>query len=61
LRPYYMLNPMVAVIDGFRQVTLRGLPPNLNSLLFSGTVSLILLLVAYLYFKRIESTMADVI
>jgi len=49
------------VIDGFRQVTLRGLPPNLNSLLFSGTVSLILLLVAYLYFKRIESTMADVI
>jgi len=61
LRPYYALNPMVAVIDGFRQVTLRGLPPNLNLLLFSATVSLILLLAAYLYFKRIEATMADVI
>jgi lipopolysaccharide transport system permease protein len=61
LRPYYTLNPMVAVIDGFRQVTLRGLPPNLNSLLFSGIVSLILLLAGYLYFKRIEATMADVI
>jgi lipopolysaccharide transport system permease protein len=61
LRPYYMLNPMVAVIDGFRQVTLRGSPPNLKPLLFSATVSLILLLVAYLYFKRIEATMADVI
>jgi lipopolysaccharide transport system permease protein len=61
LRPYYTLNPMVAVIDNFRQVTLRGLPPNLNSLLFSGIVSLILLLAGYLYFKRIEATMADVI
>ena len=61
LRPYYTLNPMVAVIDGFRQVTLRGLPPDPKSLLFSGTVSLILLLVAYQYFKRIEATMADVI
>jgi lipopolysaccharide transport system permease protein len=61
LRPYYMLNPMVGVIDNFRQVTLRGLPPNLNSLLFSGVVSLILLLAGYLYFKRIEATMADVI
>src|SRR5438128_3432177 len=61
LRPYYTLNPMVAVIDGFRQATLRGSPPNLKPLLFSATVSLILLLVAYLYFKRIEATMADVI
>jgi lipopolysaccharide transport system permease protein len=52
---------MVAVIDGFRQVTLRGMPPNFHSLLFSGTVSLILLLVGYLYFKRVEATMADII
>ena len=59
LRPIYTLNPLVGVIENFRQVMLRGSAPNLKSLLGSAIVSLVLLLVSYIYFKRVEATMAD--
>jgi lipopolysaccharide transport system permease protein len=58
-RPFYMLNPMVGIIDSFRYVILKGAPPNASSLLYSGAVSVVLLFVSYLYFKRVEATMAD--
>ena len=58
-RPFYMLNPMVGIIDSFRLVILKGAPPNSSALLFSAVVSVILLFVSYLYFKRVEATMAD--
>jgi len=61
LRSIYMLNPMVGVIENFRQVILRGAAPDLRSLTMSAVVSLILLVAAYSYFKRVEATMADVI
>lgn len=59
LRPYYTLNPMVGVIENFRRVILRGAAPDLKSLLTSTIVSIVLLFVTYIYFKRIEATMAD--
>jgi lipopolysaccharide transport system permease protein len=55
----YALNPMVGVIESFRQAVLKGEPPNIRSLTFSAVVSVILLFVSYLYFKRVEATMAD--
>ena len=58
-RSFYVLNPMVGIIESFRQVMLKGEPPNLRSLMFSAIVSVILLFVSYLYFKRVEATMAD--
>lgn len=61
LRPFYMLNPMVGVIENFRQVILRGSAPDYRSLVSSALVSVVLLFVSYLYFKRVEATMADVI
>jgi lipopolysaccharide transport system permease protein len=61
LRPIYTLNPMVGVIENFRQVVLRGSAPNLKSLLVSAIVSLVLLSISYTYFKRVEATMADFI
>jgi lipopolysaccharide transport system permease protein len=61
LRPIYTLNPMVGVIESFRQVMLRGAAPDLKSLLVPAIVSLVLLFVSYIYFKRIEATMADFI
>jgi lipopolysaccharide transport system permease protein len=60
-RPFYVLNPMVGVIEGFRQVILKGAAPEKSSLLMSALVSVILLVVSYLYFKRVEATMADFI
>ena len=58
-RSFYALNPMVGIIESFRQVVLKGEPPDMRSLMFSAVVSVILLFVSYLYFKRVEATMAD--
>ena len=58
-RSFYALNPMVGVIESFRDVVLKGEAPDVRSLMFSGVVSVILLFVSYLYFKRVEATMAD--
>ncbi len=61
LQPYYVLNPMVGVIENFRQVILRGAPPEFHSLITAALISIVLLVVSYLYFKRVEATMADII
>ena len=60
-RTLYMLNPMVGVIENFRRALLHGTPPDLESLAVATSISLGLLTVAYLYFKRVEATMADVL
>jgi homopolymeric O-antigen transport system permease protein len=61
LRGLYTLNPMVGLIENFRQVTLRGAPPDLGLLAMSAAISTVLLAVAYVYFKRVDATVADVI
>lgn len=57
----YKLNPMVGLIENFRQVTLHGTAPDLPLLGISTIVSLVLLAAAYLYFKHVEATLADII
>lgn len=59
-RHLYVLNPMVGIIQNFRAAIL-GTPLDLPSLQMSALVSVILLPAAYLYFKHVESTVADVI
>ena len=61
LRSIYALNPTVGVIENFRRVMLQGVAPDLHSLATSAIVAAILLPLAYLYFKRVEATMADII
>ena len=61
LRGFYALNPMVGVIENFRRVMLQGTQPDFYSLGISLLVAALLLPVAYLYFKRVEATMADII
>lgn len=58
-RPIYVLNPMVGIIESFRQVVLRGSAPDSGSLLISAGISVILLGACYIYFKLVEATMAD--
>jgi len=59
-RAWYVLNPMVGVIENFR-AALLGTAFDTHSLWISTIVSAVLLPLAYLYFKRIEATVADVI
>jgi lipopolysaccharide transport system permease protein len=60
-RWFYSLNPMVGVVENFRQVMLGGSAPNFRTLGLSALISLVLLPLAYIYFKHVEATVADVI
>ena len=57
----YVLNPMVGIVEGFRRAVLEGRAPDFGLLAISAAAALVLLPVSYLYFKRVEATVADVI
>jgi len=59
--PLYFLNPMAGIIDGFRNVLVMGQPPNIPALFTATLISLILLVVGYIVFKRSEPLFADLI
>lgn len=61
MRPFYILNPMVGVVENFRRVVLQGTAPDFYVLLIAALISIGLFPVAYIYFKRVEATVADVI
>jgi len=53
------LNPMAGLIEGFRRVTVQGLPPDWGLLLVSAAATGLALPAAYLYFKAVDATVAD--
>ena len=61
LRGVYALNPLAGVIENFRRVVLQGVSPDFYSLGVSVLIAALLLPLSYLYFKRVEATMADII
>jgi lipopolysaccharide transport system permease protein len=61
IRSLYLLNPMAGVISSYRNVILKGQPPNLTYLAFSGAIAVLILFGGYAYFKRSEIRFADVI
>jgi lipopolysaccharide transport system permease protein len=60
-RPYYMLNPMAGIIDGYRRVVLHGQSPDWGALGMTAAVSAALLVCGYAFFKRVEMKFADII
>jgi lipopolysaccharide transport system permease protein len=61
LRPYYFLNPMVSIIDGYRRVLLLNQTPQLTQLAYGAGISIVLLVLSYVSFKWMEPTFADLI
>jgi len=59
LLPFYLLNPVAVILDSFRRVALYGLPPRWGYLTYAALVSLLVLWVGYLYFKRSEREFVD--
>jgi len=59
LLPFYMLNPMAAILDSYRRVALFGQLPDWGQLAYAAVVSVLLLVAAYLYFKRSERELVD--
>jgi lipopolysaccharide transport system permease protein len=57
----YTLNPMAGIVDTFRRAVVLHQPPDFAALALSAVVVAALLPVAYIYFKYVELTMADVV
>jgi lipopolysaccharide transport system permease protein len=57
----YRLNPMAGVVDTFRRGVVLHQGPDPGAIALSAAVVAILLPVAYVYFKHVEVTMADVV
>jgi lipopolysaccharide transport system permease protein len=60
-RSVYMLNPMAGIVDGFRSAVLEARTPDLAALGSSLAVVTVGLPIAYLWFKRVDATMADLV
>lgn len=57
---YATINPMVAVVDGYRRSVLGGMPPHWNLVLFAALGAATYLIVGYTAFKKLEVGVADV-
>lgn len=57
----YQVNPMVGIIEGYRRVVIENLQPQWNLIFYSITFSFILLVIAYLFFKKLEPFFADAV
>ncbi len=57
----YMLNPMASIIDSYRRVILHGQMPDFGALSIALVTAVLLFVVAYWYFKRLEMAMSDII
>jgi ABC-2 type transport system permease protein/lipopolysaccharide transport system permease protein len=58
--PYVLVNPLAAVIDGYRSTLLYGEAPDLLLLAAATSSALAVLVMGYTTFKRLEVGMADV-
>jgi ABC-type polysaccharide/polyol phosphate export permease len=57
---YVAINPLAAVIAGYRRTVLFGLPPNWDLMLPAVISTLVVLVGGYILFKRMETGFADV-
>jgi lipopolysaccharide transport system permease protein len=60
-REWYLLNPMAGIVSSFRDILLRQSAPESHPLAVACAMTAIVLPIAYLFFKRAEATMADII
>jgi ABC-type polysaccharide/polyol phosphate export permease len=59
LAPLLRLNPMVAIIDAFRAVVIRGVAPDPAPLAAAAVLSVVALAVAWIAFHRAEFRFAE--
>jgi len=57
----YFLNPLAILIEAFRQTVVLGIHPNVDQMIYCAIGSIIFLGLAYVLFKRLDTTLADVI
>ncbi len=57
----YMANPMAPIIDSYRRILIAGQPPQWKFLIMAASISLVIFLGGYSYFKKMEEKFADII
>ena len=57
----YKINPMVGIIEGFRNVLVKGQSPNLELLFYSLVITLFVLLFSWPLFRWLSQYFADVL
>lgn len=60
-RSIYMLNPMVGVIEGFRSVLIKGQSPEVQPIIMSAIMMVIILSIAWPLFRKLSAYFADVL
>ena len=61
LRIYFYLNPMTGIIDSYRDTILNGNFSSWQSFLYSGIISLIILIGGVIYYRKRSPYFADVV
>lgn len=59
-RFFYYLNPMAGILESYRDILLRQSMPGYY-LLFSGVFAIVVFLLGYWFFKRVEFLFADIV
>ncbi len=57
----YKINPMVGIIEGFRNVLVKGLSPDLDLLIYSIVIAVFLLVFSWPIFRWLSQYFADVL
>jgi len=60
-RPLFVLNPLTAIVEGFRSSLVFGRAPEWRLVGISGTMTMALLVASFALFKRMDKYFADVI
>ncbi|MEX0596394.1 MAG: ABC transporter permease, partial [Candidatus Paceibacterota bacterium] len=61
LRKYILLNPFSMIVEQFRAILVIGEMPNIASILVIWTISIAVLVLGFLWFKKTKSAFADVV
>jgi lipopolysaccharide transport system permease protein len=61
LQPFYLLNPMAALLDGYRRALLLGTTPDLAAVGIGASITFVVAAMALAVFRRAERVFADVI
>jgi lipopolysaccharide transport system permease protein len=61
LRPLYILNPMVGIIEGFRNAIVKGVAPPMDALMASIAVAGLMVLVGCVVFNELSKHFVDVL
>ncbi len=60
-QPYVALNPLTGIFDGYRQAILHNQPPDLLMLVYSLVFSVVVFIIGWIVFMKLEKNFADVV